>query len=62
MDIKKFKSYVHPYHNVIGIGDRLMGKVLYKYMPIENALLCLKKNNLRFTDPRKWDDPFEKYF
>lgn len=62
MDIKKLKTFTHPYHNLFGIGKRLEGKTIYKYMPIENALLCLHNNNLRFSIPTKWDDPFEKYF
>lgn len=62
MEIKKFKSYVHPYHNVIGIGDRLNGKAVYKYMPINTALLCLQNNTIRFSVPTEWKDPFEKYY
>ena len=60
MDIRKFKSYVHPYHNLIGIGERLRGKVVYKYMPIKTALICLQNNTIRFSVPTEWKDPFEK--
>ena len=62
MKIRNLKHFNYPYHNLIGIGKRLKGKSIYKYMPIENALLCLQNNNLRFSIPTKWDDPFEKYF
>ena len=62
MIIGKIKPFTYPYHNVVGIGDRLMGKVIYKYMPIETALLCLQNNTIRFSFPSKWTDPFEKYF
>lgn len=62
MDIRKFKSYVHPYHNLIGIGERLRGKVVYKYMPIKTALICLQNNTIRFSVPTEWKDPFEKYY
>lgn len=62
MKIEEIKPYTYPYHNLVGIGDRLMGKVIYKYMPIETALLCLQNNTIRFSIPSKWIDPFEKYF
>lgn len=62
MKIGSLKHFTYPYHGLIGIGDRLKGKTIYKYMPIETALLCLQNNTLRFSVPTKWTDPFEKYF
>lgn len=62
MDIRNLKTFTHPYHNLKGVGDILKKKVIYKYMPIESALLCLQNDTIRFSIPTKWDDPFEKYF
>ena len=31
-------------------------------MPLKTALLCLQNNNIRFTIPANWKDPFERYF
>lgn len=62
MKIRCLKHFTYPYHSLIGIGDRLKGKTIYKYIPIKTALLCLQNNTLRFSIPTKWVDPFEKYF
>lgn len=62
MEIQSVKPYTLPYQNLFGIGARLRKKAIYKYMPIKTALLCLKNNTLRFSDPTSWKDPFEKYF
>ena len=62
IEIKKLHKFTYPYRNLFGIGDNLKGKAVYKYMPIETALLCLRYNSIRFSIPTKWDDPFEKYF
>lgn len=62
MNIKNIKQYSYPYHNLYCIGNKPKGKTIYKYMPIETALLCLKDNTFRLSIPTKWKDPFEKYF
>ena len=62
MIIHELKPYKHPYASLASIGDRVKGKVIYKYMPFDSALKCLENNNIRFHFPTKWDDPFEKYF
>ena len=62
MKIRNLKHFSYPYHNLIGIGERLNTKTFYKYMPIETALLCLHNNTVRFSIPTIWDDPFEKYY
>lgn len=62
MIIRELKAFSHPYRNLIGIGERLKGKAIYKYMPIKTALLCLQNNTIRFSIPTKWTDPFEKYY
>ena len=40
----------------------LRSKLLYKYMPLEDALRSLKENYLWFANPSVWKDPFEKRF
>ena len=62
MNIRKIKPFTRPYHNLFGIGDKLNSKAIYKYMPIETALLCLQNNTIRFSIPANWTDPFERYF
>ena len=60
--IRKFNHFKYPYHNLIGIGDRVYGKTIYKYMSVKTALACLKNNTIRFSTPDNWSDPFEKYY
>ena len=36
--------------------------VLYKYMPLEHALITLSKKQFWLSDPKKWPDPFEARF
>lgn len=36
--------------------------VLYKYLPLENALRNLKSKSIWLANPRKWEDPFEYRF
>lgn len=36
--------------------------VLYKYLPLENALRNLKNKAIWLSKPRNWDDPFEYRF
>lgn len=40
----------------------LGSKLLYKHMPLENALSTLKNKSLWFANPATWTDPFEKRF
>ena len=40
----------------------LQSKLLYKHMPLENALRTLKDKYLWFASPREWKDPFERRF
>ena len=40
----------------------LSKKLLYKHMPLENALRTLKNKSLWFANPETWSDPFEKRF
>lgn len=40
----------------------LDSKLLYKHMPLENALRTLKNKRLWFANPATWVDPFEKRF
>lgn len=40
----------------------LRSKLLYKHMPLENALRTLENKYLWFADPCEWKDPFEKRF
>lgn len=42
--------------------DFLGSKLLYKHMPLENALRTLKNKSLWFANPATWTDPFEKRF
>lgn len=42
--------------------DFLSSKLLYKHMPLENALRTLKNKTLWFANPTTWPDPFEKRF
>lgn len=37
-------------------------KLLYKYMPLEQALMTLEGRYLWFANPTTWNDPFEKRF
>lgn len=40
----------------------LKSKLLYKHLPLENALRTLKDHSLWFANPATWEDPFEKRF
>jgi len=40
----------------------LKSKLLYKHMPLENALRVLNEKYLWFANPSEWKDPFEKRF
>jgi len=40
----------------------LENKLLYKHMPLENALRSLNEKYLWFANPFTWKDPFEKRF
>lgn len=40
----------------------LKHKLLYKYMPLENALKSLNEKYMWFANPSTWKDPFEKRF
>lgn len=40
----------------------LKQKLLYKYMPLENALRTLKDKSFWFANPETWKDPFERRF
>lgn len=40
----------------------LQSKLLYKHMPLENALRTLEEKTLWFANPATWKDPFEKRF
>lgn len=34
----------------------------WKYLDLESALLCLRKGNIRFVEPTRWEDKFEGRF
>lgn len=40
----------------------LSSKLLYKHLPLENALRTLEDKSLWFANPTTWRDPFEKRF
>lgn len=40
----------------------LSTKLLYKHMPLENALRTLEDKSLWFANPAEWPDPFERRF
>lgn len=40
----------------------LQAKLLYKHLPLENALRTLQSKSLWFANPATWADPFEKRF
>ena len=40
----------------------LKTKILYKHLPLENALRTLEDKTLWFANPTTWKDPFEKRF
>jgi hypothetical protein len=44
------------------IGNYPTGSKYFKYMSLENALQCLRNNNLWFVEPSKWQDKYERYF
>lgn len=50
--------------NFVNITEEefLKSKVLYKHMPLENALRTLNDKYLWFANPSTWKDPFEKRF
>jgi hypothetical protein len=43
-------------------AEFLSKKLLYKYMPLEFALACVKERYLWLCNPVKWQDPFERKF
>lgn len=50
--------------NFVNITEEefLKSKLLYKHMPLENALQSLNEKYLWFANPSEWKDPFEKRF
>lgn len=44
------------------IGNFANGAKFYKYMSLENALMCLKNGNLWFVEPPVWEDKYEQDF
>ena len=62
MKIQEIASFKYPYHNLLGIGERIKRKCIYKYMPISTAEQCLRNNNIRFQEPSQWKDPFERLY
>jgi hypothetical protein len=62
MELKTLSPFARPYTSLIGIGERIHGKFLYKYMPLSTAIACLNNNSIRFREPYQWDDPFEKIY
>ena len=62
MEIRRFTPFARPRKNLIGIGDRVSSKYIYKYMNLSTALKCLETNTIRFTIPSNWPDPFEKLY
>lgn len=43
-------------------AEFLQTRLIYKNMPLENALLSLKEKYVWFANPVEWTDPFEKKF
>lgn len=43
-------------------AEFLSSKLLYKHMPLENALRTLNNKALWFANPATWPDPFERRF
>lgn len=43
-------------------AEFLSKKLLYKYMPLEFALACIKEQYLWLCNPIVWKDPFERRF
>lgn len=62
MEIKKYTPFKRPYRNLIGIGDRINNKFIYKYLTIDVAEKCLDNGRLRFVKPTEWKDPFERLY
>lgn len=62
IQIKSITPFSRPYKNYNGLGERIHGKFLYKYMPLKTAILCLQNNTIRFRKPSQWEDPFEKIY
>lgn len=62
MKIRHFTPFSRPKKNLVGIGDRIYSRLIYKYMPFSTALICLENNTIRFTVPSEWPDPFEKLY
>lgn len=62
IQVKQITPFSRPYKNYYGLGERIYKKFLYKYMPLETAILCLQNNTIRFRQPSQWDDPFEKLY
>ncbi len=61
-EIKELTPFGRQYGALCGIGERIRTKLVYKYMDIETAKLCLRNNTLQFRVPSEWADPYEKRF
>ena len=50
--------------NFVNISEKefLSSKRLYKHLPLEFALKTIEDKSLWFSNPKVWDDPFEKRF
>ena len=48
--------------NLFYLGSPYENAVVYKYLNIESALLCLKNSNIRFVQPSEWEDKYECRF
>lgn len=60
---KDIKSEQYPHlKKSFYLGKAFENKIIYKYMDLETALICLKNGNLRFSQISKWKDEYEKRF
>lgn len=44
------------------LGDRNNKRYIYKYFDMSTAIECLSKGDLRFAEPSRWKDQYEKLF
>ena len=44
------------------VGRLSYASFFYKYLSLDSALLCIKNSNIRFVEPSRWQDKYERRF
>lgn len=62
MEMRKLTPFAKPHKVLFGLGERINNRFIYKYVPIDTAISCLRNNTIRFSQPNQWKDPYESLY